>query len=191
MSFDCIIILANEMDSQGNLNRESNARLRLGSSLFKDAESNKIICCGWDYRPDSDLEIGVAMKNEAIRLGIPGENIIVECNSRDTVGDALFTKRLIVEPNSWKRLLVVTSDYHVDRTAIIFQFIYGKGYHLEFRGAGDFGSAEKVEAEDNSLRAFHKTFEGIDAGNTERIANALMEKHPFYNGRIYSKVKII
>ena len=124
MLFDCIIVLANEMDKNGKLNLESISRIRLACDLYFKNPFVTLITCGWNYRNDSNLCIGNVMKEYAINLGVPEDKIISEVNSRDTVGDAFFTKINIVKLTNWKNILVVTSDYHVKRSSIIFNFIF-------------------------------------------------------------------
>lgn len=190
MKFDCIIVLANEMDPQGNLNPESLARIERGVELWKDNPSARMITCGWAYRKDSDLCIGNVLKDYAIKMGVPAEKIIPELNSRDTVGDAVFTKLLIVNSTKWRKIQVVTSDYHVNRTAHIFRFIYGPEYEIEVAGSGQFDGPEKQKLEKASIEAFQKTFEGVAPGDDAGIYARLSQRHPFYNGKIYPVIQL-
>jgi len=188
IKFDCIIVLANEMSSTGDLNNESFDRLRLACSKFFERESDKLITCGWDYRKDSNLFIGRVLKENAITLGVPSSVIIEELQSRDTVGDAYFTLTNYVYPKKWKSVLVVTSDYHVPRTKKIFNFVYGKSYQIEVIGSDTTYKNDKQFSETQSLAAFEQTFLNIESGNIDSIYQTLKTKHPFYNGEIYSKI---
>jgi len=188
MNFDCIITLANEMDKECQLNPESVARIRLGVEYFFQNTQSILITCGWNYRKDTETPIGNVMKNFAIELGVPKNNIITELNSRDTVGDAFFTKVNIIEKRLCKDILVVTSDYHVDRTNVIFNFIYGPNYKIHVIGAQGFFNQDKQIQENDSLNAFYKTFKNVEIGNNLNIFTALTMHHPFYNGKIHPKV---
>lgn len=190
MKFDCIIVLANEMDKEGNLNLESIARIKLACDSYFDKPSTTLITCGWNYRKDSKLFIGDVMKNYAVNLGVPAEKIITELNSRDTVGDAFFTKSNILKNKDWKNLLIVTSDYHVFRTSKIFKFIYGAQYEIKVIGSSGFDSLEKQTLEKISIDAFERTFENIKSGDEIKIYERLSTQHPFYNGEIYSKINL-
>ncbi len=101
MKFDCIIVLANEMDKEGNLNLESISRIKLARDSYFNNPSTTLITCGWNYRKDSKLFIGDVMKNYAVKLGVPSDKILAEINSRDTVGDAFFTKLNILKNMAW------------------------------------------------------------------------------------------
>lgn len=190
MKCDCIIVLANHMDKEGNLNSESLSRIELARDFYLKNPSATLITSGWNYRKDSSLFISDVMKDYAIKLGIPSDKIITERNSRDTVGDAFFTKRNILVSQKWKNIIVVTSDYHVDRASIIFKFIYGHEYVIKVVGSSGFDTAKKQVAEKKSLEAFKKTFKNINVGDDRNIYIKLSTLHPFYNGDVYPKIKI-
>ncbi len=184
---DAVIVLANLMDAAGRLNHESVARLSLACKLVRAGEAPVLVTCGWDYRIDSDIDIAEAMAQHATQhLWLDKSQIITEPHSRDTVGDAVFTKRNLVTPYGWCSVLVVTTDYHVNRTREIFSFIYGRS--VEVAGAEGPGSAALVASEAKSLEAFRSTFNGVPAGDDEAIYQRLKTAHPFYNGKIYRAI---
>ena len=188
MEFDSIIVLANEMDRNGILNRESFNRLKYTTKQFLNKRSNFIIVCGWDYRKDSDLVIAEVFRDYFIKDGIPIKNIKTEVSSRDTVGDAIFSKINIVKKNKWKKILVITSLYHVRRTKIIFDFIYGSNYSIKVEASDDISSKLLLEKEDKSVNIFKSTFKGIKPGEDYDIHDRLRDQHPFYNGDTYTKI---
>ena len=190
MEFECIIVLANEMDIEGNLNKESLSRVKLAFDSFSINKTAPLITCGWNYRKDSNLFIGNVMKNYAIELGVPSEKIICEINSRDTVGDAFFTKHNVLIKMGWKNMLVVTSNYHVKRTSRVFKFIYGDGYKVKVIGSPGFDNNKNQVSEKKSFESFEKTFENIRSGDDIKIYERLSLEHPFYNGTMYSKIEM-
>lgn len=187
--FDAVIVLANLMDINGNLNFESAARAKKAVELFNTENIPHLVTCGWAYRQDSKIIIAEAFKHYiSNELGIDSKYIITEHNSRDTVGDAYFTKINISAPRSWKKLLVITSDYHVERTKEIFGFIYGPEYTIEVIGAHVTHNNSAMDNELKSTEAFRENFLGINKGDDMQILNRLRERHPYYNGKIYEKI---
>jgi uncharacterized SAM-binding protein YcdF (DUF218 family) len=81
------------------------------------------------------------MKNYAVERGVPSSMIIVQDDSLDTIGDAVFTKIKVTEPRNWRRLAVVTSDAHVLRSQHIFNHVMGPEYQIGVIGAG---TAEEI-----------------------------------------------
>jgi len=114
---------------------------------------------------------------------IPYQNLFLEDNSLDTVGNALFTKINFAIPEDWRRILVVSSNYHLQRVEEIFKFVYGKeGFNLYFRGA-PCSDKRSEEEEWESLRAFKQTFEDVESGDDKAIARRLFESHQLYRER--------
>ena len=189
MNYSAIIVLGHLMDQNGILNDESSARMDVAINAYRNKEAPLIVTCGWPYREDSDLPIANAMKAYAVLNGnIPRDDIVTEVNSRDTVGDALFTKINFVDKNNWKDFLVVTSDYHCRRTQEIFDFIYGEGYSFEVRPAKT-GNLDAMKiSEQESTEVFRNTFRNIPQGDTAAIFQRLSEQHPYYNGDAHPKI---
>jgi uncharacterized SAM-binding protein YcdF (DUF218 family) len=187
--YQAVIVLANLMDRQGNLNAETRARVERAAQAVEEGVAPLLVLCGWAYRHDSDICIADAMKRYAIEeLEIAGSAIITEPASRDTVGDAVFTKRNLAAPLCWTRVLLVTSDYHLPRALAIFSFVYGPGITVDGLAAASADGERFGESETQSMDAFRNTFEGINAGDDLAIFERLQTRHPFYNGDTYPRI---
>ena len=102
---DAVIVLANQMDENGLLNSESKARANKAVEILNEREISHIVTCGWAYRNDSDIKIADAFKSYIVNsLGVNPSKVITELNSRDTVGDAYFTKINLALSLDWKNL---------------------------------------------------------------------------------------
>lgn len=180
MDFDCIIVLPNKMDQSGELVAESKLRVEIAADYYFKNTNAKFITSGANCTEGSEFFLGNQMKNYAMQLGVPAHRILTDLESKDTVGDALFTKINIVKNKDWQRLLIVTSDYHIERARKIFSFIYGAKYLIEFVGVKTKLDENRLVLERNSYKEFLSTFKGIDSGHDEAILKRLLEKHPFY-----------
>jgi uncharacterized SAM-binding protein YcdF (DUF218 family) len=56
---------------------------------------------------------------------IPASNLFVETTSYDTIGNAFYTRTTHTDINGWRRLLIITNEFHMDRTQAIFDWIFG------------------------------------------------------------------
>ena len=102
----------------------------------------------------------------------------------------MFIKRNILRARGWKKLLLVTSDYHVARAKRIFSFILGPAYGLEVVGAKT-DAEGKQAAEEKSLKAFESSFAGVSPSSDDAAIWAkLAISHPYYNGDIYPQINI-
>ncbi|ACC72183.1 YdcF family protein [Paraburkholderia phymatum] len=187
--YDAVIVLANLMDAEGNLNDETRARVDLGIEAIETGRAPTLVMCGWAYREDSDICIADAMRRYAVeQRNVDASRVIAETTSRDTVGDAVFTRSNLAATFGGSRILVATSRYHAARTLEIFTFVYGPSFHIDVDGAGGPATAAQLTSEARSLDAFRATFAGVEPGDTDAIFERLRERHPFYNGDIYPRV---
>ena len=83
---------------------------------------------------------------------------------------------------------MVTSNYHVERTREIFDFIYGPDFFINIYGAEVSYDDSTIADELSSIEIFRKTFVGINKGDNRMILERLRESHPFYKGEIYDKI---
>ena len=113
---------------------------------------------------------------------IDPQYIYKETCSYDTIGNAYFALVQHCMPRRWKRLVVVTSNFHLARTRAVFEWVFnvrdaGGPYTFEFIGASDAGlestaADARAERERASLEDLRE--------KTERITT-LADMHEFIN----------
>lgn len=185
-----IVVLGNWMKNSKDLNEESSKRLDLAIHHFLEYQCSLIITCGWDLNKKYDIPIAEAMKSYIINNSeISEKKVITENNSRDTVGDAIFTKLNFINKQELYNLIVITSDYHVFRTKKIFSYIFGAKFKIKVIGARTRNQEDFIEIERKSLDQFYKTFTGIKTGNDKLIFERLCKEHPYYNGDQYPRLE--
>tara|TARA_B100000674_G_C37736314_1_gene866712 strand:+ start:271 stop:810 length:540 start_codon:yes stop_codon:yes gene_type:complete len=178
------------MSIQGRLGSESKSRAELAYKIFKSINSESLILTiGWDYRNDSDIPIAKAMKDFLILKGIDCKNIHIDINSRDTVGDAIFSKINFYDKYLFEELHIVTSDYHVERTKFIFEKIMP--CKIIVHGGKTDKNPNKKISEKESLEAFKNTFSNANFKSNQSLVETLIKKHPFYNGQVYEQFKTL
>lgn len=184
---DLVILLAHLMDRDGRLGEESRARADKAAALARQYGC-PIACMGWSYRDDTDLCVSEALAAYLESAhGFPRSQLLLDRESRDTVGDAIYSKRKFLHRMPRRRACVVTSAYHVERARRVFEFVYGQDAAITVVGADVNISQEIIAHERNSQDAFSTTFSGVAAGDDEAIFSRLLERHPFYNGAVYPR----
>ena len=91
----------------------------------------------------------VAMAQYLQRRGYPSDLIWPEAASHDTIGNAYFARLIHVQPAGLRKLLVITSAFHMPRTEAIFRWIFSldqpcPGYSIEFCETPNTGMSQEV-----------------------------------------------
>ena len=189
--YSAVVVLTHLMDKDGFLTKESRDRAVKGAQLHISGRANKIVLTGWAYRSDINLTIAHAMENFIVsRYAIKKSDVLVSTMSRDTVGDAFFTRLKFSKILDGNEVAVVTSDYHAHRAKLIFDYIYSESSRITVFGIKTKSSTEQERNEESSLRAFLETFKDTKKGQIEDIQHALISRHPFYNGLVHPELKL-
>ena len=178
------------MSKNCELGEESVARANLAIKMFSCNEYDKLVTLGWDYRIDCDTPIAEVVSDYILKNSdIEKASIIAINESRDTVGDALYCLNFFRDSKLTK-VVVVTSDYHVDRTRFIFNHVFNKAVSIEVYGVHTKANLDPkiLLHEQQSLDAFCQTFKGVDFSTRSEMFTVLSERHPFYNGKVYPKI---
>ena len=89
----------------------------------------------------------VAGARYLIQRGFPASRILLEFHSYDTIGNAFFARVCHADLLDWSRLLIVNSEFHMERTKAIFQWVFGlapvRGYELAFETVPNLGMPEE------------------------------------------------
>ena len=108
--------------------------------------------------------------------------VIAVIESRDTVGDAIYCLDYF-RSSKLKKIVVVTSDYHVERTKFIFNRVFNNAVSIEVYGVETKANldSETLIHEQQSLDAFCQTFDGIDFSSRHEIFSTLSEISLIFN----------
>jgi cephalosporin hydroxylase len=96
-------------------------RLPKAVTLYQEGRANKILFSGGTVWPGTSNPEAIALKNKAIKLGIPEKDILVETTSQHTKENVLASLLVldrVFELHKIKRLLIVTTAYHMRRTLL-------------------------------------------------------------------------
>jgi uncharacterized SAM-binding protein YcdF (DUF218 family) len=188
---DAIIVLAGGINSDGSLPDLTRSRVDRGIQHFNNGAARILIMTGkygfWlDWQKQVPLRSEAeAMKEYAISRGVSPASIVAEQDSKDTLGNAYFTKRNILEPNNWKNVLVITSDFHLERTKYIFDLVLGGECSIRYDAVETILPPEKLEAlrkqETKTMVILKEMIGEINPGDMETIKNIIFSKHPGYS----------
>jgi uncharacterized SAM-binding protein YcdF (DUF218 family) len=137
-----------------------------------------------DKRPKY-LEADV-MKKFLIVAGFSARVIYLEKRSRDTIGNAYYSKQIVKKHPRWKNILVVTTTGHIPRSRWIFKKVFGPKYNFEYLGVPSryvtFASnpgREKYEA--YVIATYAEILFLAKDGDDRKIFKILKATHPAYS----------
>ncbi|KAG1661097.1 hypothetical protein FOA52_012086 [Chlamydomonas sp. UWO 241] len=184
---DAILMLAGGQTNTGN-NLPPWVERRLDTCLGLQRLQSKpcpVLCLGGGtphkppiLRPSGHvIHESTSCAEYLIAGGAPRELILKETSSYDTVGNAFFSLAIHALPAGWRRVLVVTSDFHMPRSAVLFQDMYSlagadllgdpERFQLTFAACSDEGLFEgevlaaRQEKEAGSLVTWRKNASGF------------------------------
>lgn len=128
--YDVIIVLGGGIDQNGNIHSWVKKRFDLAITYYQQYNIPIIPCSGVPYHNEPFLKNG-HLHTEAdagaeylLGQGVSREMILKEDYSRDTIGNAYFSLVMHVLPAQFKNILVITSQFHMSRSRVIFDWLY-------------------------------------------------------------------
>ncbi len=182
--YDAIIVLGGGRDTEGNLTNLSKRRLDAGCAAYHEGLSRKIFALGGlmsTYNPNAIqfAKTGADLRSEyMIEKSVAPEDIIKVVGGRDTIGES-FVSRDAAEKLGLKKLLLVTSDKHMERALYIFKRIFGPDYEIDGKEVpcGDMLNAKE---EKEYLEVTRKLLESLPQEiPTPESWDAWKEKHKY------------
>lgn len=65
--------------------------------------------------------------------GVPAEHIVQEDESKDTIANLYYLKKLFLAPQNLRKILVITADFRVERLKFLCHKILGPEYIVDFQ----------------------------------------------------------
>ena len=192
-AYDAILILGGGVRADGELPLWTQRRLERAIEKRQDAYLITL-SAGTTHKPpplDPDgypIFESVAAANYLIKRGVEPKRILVETGSYDTIGNVFFSRMIHVEPLNIKRLLVITSEFHMPRVQAIFEWIYrleglSQDCQIFFEAVSDAGINEAMliarrQKEAKSLKTLLRTIDRISTIN--EFHQWLFQEHGAY-----------
>ena len=195
----------NKIEVQGQMRYEpaaqAKARLDRAYALFVEGKVDVIISTG-KYSvmatvdpdvtgPRTEAEVGkryLIARAKAQGDAPSGAGRIEDCiccedQSIDTISNAWYAKKLCLEPLGITSCVIVTSDYHIERSGVIFEWVLGPHYTVACVEAPSQLSDSERERRDQfekMLTDYVKTHlvSSIAAGDDEALHRFMETEHP-------------
>ncbi|MDQ3996324.1 MAG: YdcF family protein [Gemmatimonadota bacterium] len=184
---DAIVVLGSTVNDDGSLPLHARQRAVRAAMLYAAGVAPYIIFsgrCNLTAPEPPAVSEAAAMAAYAESLGSPRDAILLEEESRDTIGNAYFVGRRFLEPNGWSSIRVVTSDFHVPRTTWVFQKVLGSAYDVSFSPASTELDATviaaRARAEGDIVTFLMEWIGPIAEGDHDAVDRFIHQEHPGY-----------
>jgi hypothetical protein len=130
MTYDCIVIPGGGIDANGLPSAWVIARLDRALEMATSTTYFLVLSRGTTHRPPvldkHSFPIDEASASAAylIEHNIPSNKILIENWSLDTIGNAYFARQCILEPMELYHLAIITNEFHMTRTKLIFDWVF-------------------------------------------------------------------
>ena len=156
--------------SQKLQGKEYYARLNEGIKMFYNNNCDYIVLLSESV---SEKNINFLAENNILK-----DSVLLEPNSKDTIGEAALVRENIVEPYQIKDLFVVSSDYHINyRARAVFDYVFAEDFdvnvHYSEVKTEKMGNRVAILDQLRSVSFFTKVVEDPKNKN-------ILKKHPLY-----------
>lgn len=130
-----VVVLGHSVTEEGKLVPEQKLRLDKGIDIYERNSESKLLMTG-GFAPHfnkTKIPLSEHMKKYVVESGVPERDVLVEKEAFNTIQNMEFCKK-VVDKEGVKEIVIVTSDYHLRRTEMIAQHIFGDGYSIELVG---------------------------------------------------------
>lgn len=176
-----IVVLGGGIDLQGNIPPYVYSRLDEAIRLCKSLNCKILVSGEYSFLYDKKkppFTEALKMQEYLLGKGISGDQIIREERSKDTIGNAYYSKKYIFIPNKEKEAIIITSDFQIKRVKYIFHKIFGPEYKLRIIGV-------KSELPDNEREAVWQRQRELLLKTQALLSNMKDGDHDFLKDRIY------
>lgn len=115
MPADAILVLGCRLRSDGTPGGQLRRRVALAVHLYQAGLAPVLLLSGGGSSPPSEAQV---MRELALAAGIPAERLLCESRSRNTVENAILSRRVLRE-HQLDRVILVSSRLHLFRARLL------------------------------------------------------------------------
>ena len=155
------------------------ARGKAAADLARAHPKAAIICSGSHGVGRRPRRSEAASMSDLIAAeGIDRARIFLEDESRDTIGNAVFVAERFLSAIPPRRVYIVTSPFHLDRSVETFRLVLGPAWQtLGVASAAAPDDADRAKHELRFLEQTREVLAGIAPGEVSRISAKLRARH--------------
>lgn len=178
-----VVVLGGGMSSDGRGGPATLLRARKAVKLAKANPTWTFILSG-DGRSDpasSTLTEAEYMARILVEAGVDRSRLLLEDESRDTIGNAVLVAARYLRHRQPQTLYVVTSPFHSTRALLLFRGVLGPRWNIQVAASSPArGDAARRANEPGGIDWTKRFFGGITPGDLKACIRRLIADRPVY-----------
>ncbi len=179
------VVLGSGLNADGSATSVTLLRAKAAAEFLRQKRM-KLILSG-SRPPDDHGEHGkteaAVMAEIVASEGISRKRLLLEDQSFDTLGNAVFTVRRYLSKRKPGTLYVVTSPFHMERAIFIFRHVLGPSWKVVGHEAPECPNENRQPGAPAAMQRARDFVEGIAAGDLDACEKRLFERIPAYKNR--------
>lgn len=172
------VCLGSGINSDGTASESTTARAAAAAELAQKNPDMTVILSG-----DGRNDVNKSTRTEAELMaeilekkGISTDRLLLEGESRDTIGNAIMVAARYLQGVEPRRLYVVTSPFHIQRALIAMRGVLPEGWEILPYQSGKASDDDKRGAnEAGGITWMTNFFTGVTAGDMQAVVKRLYE----------------
>lgn len=179
---EIIVVLGGGVTPDGSAAAATIARAKRAGLTARSRPDVPIITSGDrdDARTSGPSEAAM-MRDAIVALGVEPSRILLEDESRDTIGNAVLVAARYLRELEPRSIYLITSPFHLQRATETFRHVLGFAWQIQAVAADE--SQDDLDHAANETRYLQETttfFEGTRPGDLPAIAKKLRDRDPHY-----------
>lgn len=181
--FRIAVVLGSGLEADGSATPVTEIRAKTAADLLATKGRMKIICSGsrsLDDKGEHGATEAQVMADIIAAQGISPKRTLLEDQSFDTLGNAIFTVDRYLRNKKGGTLYVVTSQFHMERALYLFRHVLGPRWMVVAHASPEWSGETRQPGAEAALKRAEKFCEGTEVGDFEALKKKLFELIPAY-----------
>lgn len=181
--FRIAVVLGSGLEADGSATPVTEIRAKTAADLLATKGRMKIICSGsrsLDDKGEHGATEAQVMADIIAAQGISPKRTLLEDQSFDTLGNAIFTVDRYLRNRKGGTLYVVTSPFHMERALYLFRHVLGPRWTVVAHASPEWSGETRQPGAEAALKRAEKFCEGTEVGDFEALKKKLFELIPAY-----------
>ena len=177
------VVLGGGIGADGSPLPSTIARAHRAAQIARERPELALICSGdrQSGAPADAPSEAALMRDRIVGWGIDADRVVLEDESRDTLGNAVLTAARYLHGIEPRPLWIITSPFHLERATETFRHVLGYPWQVQAVASDETSDdVERAARETRFLQEMTVFFAGIRPGDLRAIAKRLRERSPEY-----------